>query len=120
MAWITDNNGDKVRVSISAIADELKGVTNLTELEWMEWYDEDDYKHENVTYDENGNISDETLKNCAYPVRLQVVNGDYLIHCGSEQFDTDPRGSWGYGYLFYKMTKAQYKEAARELIEDCE
>lgn len=30
-------------------------------------------------------------------IRLQLVDGTYHIHTGDSQFDTDRRGSWGYG-----------------------
>lgn len=30
-------------------------------------------------------------------IRLQLVDGTYHIYTGDSQFDTDHRGSWGYG-----------------------
>jgi hypothetical protein len=118
MAYITDNNGDRVKVTIGNVAQYITEAINLTQDDWMQWYDADDYKRENVTYDENGNISDDTLGNCSYPVRLQVVDGDWTLHSGDNSFDTDHRGTWGYGYAYYGMTKTAIKELARELINE--
>jgi hypothetical protein len=118
MAYITDNNGEKVKVTIDNVAQDIVNAINLTENDWMEWYDEDDYKKENVTYDEDGNISDETLANCSYPVRIQIVDGSWYFHTGDNSYDTDHRGSWGYGYAYYKMSKTAIKSLARELINE--
>jgi hypothetical protein len=32
-------------------------------------------------------------------IRLQLVDGDYHIHIGDSQYDTDHRGGWGYGTI---------------------
>lgn len=32
-------------------------------------------------------------------IRLQLVDGNYHIHIGDSQYDTDYRGSWGYGTI---------------------
>jgi hypothetical protein len=118
MAYITDNNGSKVSVTINHVMKGIVTVINLTQDEWMEWYDEDDYKRENVTYDKNGNISDDTLGNCSCPVRLQVVDGYVCIHSGDPSFDVDHRGAWGYGYASYGMNKTAIKNLARDLITE--
>jgi hypothetical protein len=118
MAYITDNNGSKVSVTINDVMQKIVNAINLTQDEWMEWYDEDDYKRENVTYDENGNISDDTLGNCSYPVRLQVVDGSWYFHTGDNSYDTDHRGAWGYGYASYGMNKTAVRDLARDLITE--
>ena len=118
MAYITDNDGNKVKVTINDVAQYITEAINLTQIEWMEWYDEDDYKRENVTYDENGNYSDDTLANCSYPVRIQVVDGSWHLHSSDPSYDNDHRGSWGYAYAYYGMSKTAVKDLARELIND--
>ena len=119
MAYITDNNGDRVKVTIDQLSIYITEAINLTQDDWMEWYDENDYRKENVTYDENGNYSNETLGNCSYPVRLQVVDGDWTLHSGDPSFDTDHRGTWSDGYAYYGMTKTAIKDLARDLINEC-
>jgi hypothetical protein len=118
MAYITDNNGDRVSVTIKDVIRGIVNAINLTQDDWMEWYDEEDYKRENVAYDEDGNYSNDTLCNCSYPIRLQVVDGYACIHSGDSSFDVDHRGSWGYGYAYYKMSKTAIRDLSRDLINE--
>ena len=96
MAYITDNNGSKVSVTINDVMRDIVNAINLTQDEWY----------------------DDTLGNCSYPLRLQVVDGSWFIHSGDPQYDTDHRGSWGYGYASYGMTKTAIKALAKELITE--
>ena len=119
MAYITDNNGSKVSVTINDVSWDIQNIlSDLYDQDWAEWYDESD-RLEAAPHDENGNYSKDTLANCSYPLRLQVVDGSWFIHSGDPQYDTDHRGSWGYAYAYYGMNKTAIKALARELINDC-
>lgn len=118
MAYITDNNGDRVKVTINDVMLDIENVlSGLYDQDWAEWYDEND-RLESAPCDDQGNYSKDVLAQCSYPVRLQVVDGSWHLHSGDPQYDTDHRGSWGYGYAYYSMTKTAIKALAKELITE--
>jgi hypothetical protein len=53
-------------------------------------------------------------------VRLQVYeDGEWAVHFGDPQYDTDHRGYWGAGSIApYSATAADLREVARELIDE--
>lgn len=117
MAYVTDNRGDMVLLSQAKVAQEISHHLNLTQEEWVQWYDGVSL-YDTPNQDEDGNYTDETLGNCFFPIRLQVVDGDWFIHSGDASFDVDHRGSWGSSYGCYNMSKGQLRELAKELIQE--
>lgn len=60
-------------------------------------------------------------------VRLQLVDGTYYLHSGDSSFDTDHRGSWGYGEICmtdeaYQLNKnimlGEFKRIATEIVDN--
>jgi hypothetical protein len=119
MAYVTDNQGNKILLSQEKVAREIRHHLNLTQDEWVEWYDGDTL-YDTPDQDEDGNYTDEALSRCYFPIRLQVVDGDWFIHSGDPSFDVDHRGAWGESYGFYGMGKGQLKELAKELIQEAQ
>lgn len=53
-------------------------------------------------------------------VRLQVYpDGTWYLHAGDSQYDLDHRGFWGSASIHEKMTNAEAREIARDLIAQC-
>lgn len=72
-----------------------------------------------VSWNVNEDQMDEAGENYGLDVRLQVENdGNWSLHTGDAQYDTDHRGFWGAGTLVPDMTKAAIRELARELIDE--
>lgn len=52
-------------------------------------------------------------------VRLQLLDsGDWVLHLGDSQNDTDHRGYWGVGFLDYDWEKEEVVEDLAELAEE--
>lgn len=51
--------------------------------------------------------------------RLQVHGGSWSLHTGDSSYDQDHRGSWGTSCIPWGCTRAESREIARELLEDC-
>lgn len=55
-------------------------------------------------------------------IRLQLVDGTYYIHFGDSQYDTDHRGSWGYGEVNTHseegFTPDTFKETAETIVDE--
>lgn len=57
-------------------------------------------------------------------IRLQLVDGVYYIHTGDSQYDTDHRGSWGYGSFDTRFSDEDFvipdifKKTAEEIVND--
>lgn len=51
--------------------------------------------------------------------RLQVRGGSWQLHTGDSSYDQDHRGAWGSSCIAWGCTRAEARETARELLEDC-
>lgn len=49
-------------------------------------------------------------------VRLQLVDGDWTIWSGDNQYDTDHRGAWGFGVIRPDTTEAGYLMIAKAMV----
>jgi hypothetical protein len=65
-------------------------------------------------------VGDDDESNAGGDIRLQVHAGSWRTWEGDSQFDTDHRGAWGSAFVPYGCTRAQAREVAEELINDCE
>jgi hypothetical protein len=55
-----------------------------------------------------------------YPVRLQLLKGDYHLHYGDPSFDTDLRGLWGNAQLVEEMSDRDYLEVILDMAHQIE
>jgi hypothetical protein len=79
-----------------AIAKQIRAIS--TYLDWREQTDDED----ETPY-------------C--PVRLQVLDGEAIVHFGDASYDLDHRGYWGYGSI---TPDCDFEQLAQELIEQVE
>jgi len=49
-------------------------------------------------------------------IRLQLVDGDWTVWSGDNQYDTDHRGAWGLGGIRPEMTEADYQMTAKAML----
>jgi hypothetical protein len=68
------------RISVKQVAEQVRAFAKELST----------YRPEDLA-DEEGNVGGD--------VRLQVVDGDWMIHTGDAQYDQDHRGRWGAGWV---------------------
>ena len=64
-------------------------------------------------------LADEEGENSGSDIRIQYVDGNWRTWEGDNQYDTDHRGAWGYGFIGYNASVKELRDVARNMLVEC-